>query len=217
MARRVVGIIRVVTLTDQEIMNRHGKLLESLFPDFTTVTECIPNQPNGIHNEETETTAIPKIIALGKKMAKRVQALIISCAADPAVEDLRKVLSIPVIGAGSAAVGVGIALGSRIGVLNLNEETPRVISSLLGKMLIGATSPEGVNTTIDLMTPVGKTAAVKAANRLGQIGADAIVMACTGYATISLAPVLRKESKIPIVDPIEASGLVAHEVLRYRA
>jgi len=217
MAKRVVGIIRVVTIADQELMNRQGRLLESLFPDFTTVTECIPNQPDGIHNEETETMAIPQIIELGKKMAKRVQALIVSCAADPAVEDLRKGLSIPVIEAGSAAVGVGMALGSRIGVLNLNEETPRVISSLLGKMLIGATSPEGVRTTLDLMTPSGKMAAVKAANRLGQMGADVIVMACTGYATISLAPVLRKESKIPIVDPIEAAGLITHEVLRHRA
>jgi len=217
MAKRVVGIIRVVTIADQELMNRQGRLLESLFPDFTTVTECIPNQPDGIHNEETETMAIPQIIELGKKMAKRVQALIVSCAADPAVEDLRKGLSIPVIGAGSAAVGVGMALGSRIGVLNLNEETPRVISSLLGKMLIGATSPEGVRTTLDLMTPSGKMAAVKAAHRLGQMGADVIVMACTGYATISLAPVLRKESKIPIVDPIEAAGLITHEVLRHRA
>lgn len=217
MSKRIVGIIRVVTITDRELMNRHGRLLESLFPGITTITECIPDQPTGIHNEETETMAIPKIIELGKKMAKRVQALIVSCAADPAVEDLRKGLSIPVIGAGSAAVGVGMALGSRIGVLNLNEETPRVISSLLGKMLIGATSPEGVSTTLDLMTPAGKTAAVKAANRLVQIEADAIVMACTGYATISLAPVLRKEIKIPIVDPIEAAGLITHEVLRYRA
>ena len=217
MAKRVVGIIRVVTIADQELMNRQGRLLESLFPDFTTVTECIPNQPDGIHNEETETMAIPQIIELGKKMAKRVQALIVSFPADPAVEDLRKGLSIPVIEAGSAAVGVGMALGSRIGVLNLNEETPRVISSLLGKMLIGATSPEGVRTTLDLMTPSGKMAAVKAANRLGQMGADVIVMACTGYATISLAPVLRKESKIPIVDPIEAAGLITHEVLRHRA
>ncbi len=217
MVKKLVGIIRVVTITDQEIMNRHGKLLESLFPDFSTVTECIPNQPNGIHNEETETMAIPKIIELGKKMAKRIKALIISCAADPAVEDLRKVVSIPVIGAGSAAVGVGMALGDRIGVLNLNEETPGVISSLLGKRLIGATSPEGVQTTLDLMAPAGKTAAVKAASSLVQMKAEAIVMACTGYATISLAPVLRKEIRIPIVDPIEAAGLITHEVLRYRA
>ena len=112
---------------------------------------------------------------------------------------------------------IGMALGNRIGVLNLNEETPRVISSLLGKSLVGATSPEGVSTTLDLMTPAGKTAAVKAAGSLVQMKADAIVMACTGYATISLAPVLRKEIKIPIVDPIEASGLITHEVLRYRA
>jgi len=217
MSKKIVGILRVVTIADQELMNRHGRLLETLFPDFTTVTECIPNQPNGIHNEETEIMAIPKIIELGKKMAKRVQALIISCAADPAVEDLRKVLRIPVIGAGSAAVGVGMALGNRIGVLNLNEETPRVISSLLGKSLIRATSPEGVRTTLDLMTPAGKTAALKAANSLVQIGADSIVMACTGYATISLAPVLRKEVKIPIVDPVEAAGLITQEVLRYRA
>jgi Asp/Glu/hydantoin racemase len=216
MSKKVAGIIRVVTITDQELMNRHGRLLETIFPDFSTITECIPNQATGIHNEETETIAIPKIINLGKKMAERAQALIISCAADPAVEDLRKVLSIPVIGAGSAAVGVGMALGNRIGVLNLNEETPKVISSLLGKRLIGATSPEGVQTTLDLMTPGGKTAAVKAANKLVQMGADVIVMACTGYATISLAPVLRKEIKIPIVDPVEAAGLITNEVLRYR-
>lgn len=213
--KKVVGIIRVVTITDNEILNRHGKLLESIFPEFTTITECIQDQPAGIFSEETESIAIPKIIALGKKIAERIDALIISCAADPAVKDLRMILKIPVIGAGSAVVGVGIALGSRIGVLNLNEDTPKVISSLLGNRLIAATSPEGVRTTLDLMTPEGKSAAIKASNYLLNKGADVLVLACTGYATIGLASVLRKEIKAPVVDPVEASGLMAYEILRY--
>lgn len=213
--KKVVGIIRVVTITDNEILNRHGKLLESIFPEFTTITECIPDQPAGIFSEETESIAIPKIIELGKKMAEKIDALIISCAADPAVDDLRRILKIPVIGAGSAVVGVGIALGSRIGVLNLNEDTPKVISSLLGNRLIAATSPEGVRTTLDLMTPEGMSAAIKASNYLLNKGADVLVLACTGYATIGLASVLRKEVRAPVVDPVEASGLMVYEIFRY--
>ena len=48
-----VGLIRVLTTEDEELLQLHGKLIESYFPMFQVVSRCIPEQPEGIHDDET--------------------------------------------------------------------------------------------------------------------------------------------------------------------
>ena len=48
-----VGLIRVLTTEDEELLQLHGKLIESYFPMFQVVSRCIPDQPEGIHDDET--------------------------------------------------------------------------------------------------------------------------------------------------------------------
>ena len=40
-----VGLIRVLTTEDEELLQLHGKLIESYFPMFQVVSRCIPDQP----------------------------------------------------------------------------------------------------------------------------------------------------------------------------
>ncbi|MFQ8842806.1 MAG: hypothetical protein ACLR8P_19845 [Clostridium fessum] len=42
-----VGLIRVLTTEDEELLQLHGKLIESYFPMFQVVSRCIPEQPMG--------------------------------------------------------------------------------------------------------------------------------------------------------------------------
>lgn len=58
--------------------------------------------------------------------------LIISCAADPAVQDCRRVLKIPVIGAGSACAGIALGMSAKVGILGITNEGPRVMADILG-------------------------------------------------------------------------------------
>ena len=212
-----VGIIRVLTTEDPDLLAAHGRIVEREF-GLTTVTRCIPDQPKGIYDDETERLALPKIIRLGREMANEgLDAILVSCAADPAVAELRSELKIPVIGAGSAASAVALGLAERIGILNLTEGAPGPVRALLGDRFVGEGNPEGVKNTLDLMTSWGRDAALEAARKLGNAGAGALVLACTGYATIGMADLLRARLGILAVDPVRAAGLITSYAVRGRA
>lgn len=98
---RRIGLIRVLTTDDEALLRLHGKRIMEYFPAFEVVSACIPDQPNGVHDDETEALAVPKVIALGKQMQQEgAEAVIVSCAGDPGVAGLAEVLTVPVIGAG---------------------------------------------------------------------------------------------------------------------
>ncbi len=98
-----VGLIRVVTLRDEKLLNAHADILRNNFENLILETKCISDQPEGIHDTETEKIAVPKILDLAREFEKKdVDVVFISCAADPGIETARKFLKIPVLGAGSA-------------------------------------------------------------------------------------------------------------------
>ncbi|MFN3268355.1 MAG: AroM family protein, partial [Zestosphaera sp.] len=215
--KHVVGLIRVLTTKDEELLNLHGRIIESAFPELRVVSRCIEDQPKGIYDRESEELAKPKILRLAREFEKEgVNAIIVSCAADPAVKEARKEMRVPVIGAGSAAASIALAYGDKVGVLNLTEDTPEVIKRVLGSHLVAEGKPEGVRNTLDLMTNWGREAAKKALNDLLKHGVDVIVLACTGYSTIGFARIAEEIAGIPVVDPVVAAGAVTLNILRQR-
>lgn len=203
-----VGLIRVITLQDKKQIDKQGTLIQSYYSGIEVVSRCIQNQPEGIYNQETEKIAIPKIIEMGKRMqAEDFQALIVSCAADPGVKELRKILHIPVIGAGSACASLSLCFGDKVGVLGIIEETPAIMKAILGNHLVAETKPEKVETTLDLMGEEGKRRAIDAAIGLKRKKVDVIALACTGYSTLQVAHAIQKVTQLPVVDPILAAGL----------
>ncbi|WP_406677561.1 aspartate/glutamate racemase family protein [Moorella sp. ACPs] len=210
----MLAVIRVLTTQDEDLLNAHGRIITAKY-GLPTRSYCIPDQPEGIYNEETERIAIPKIVRLARQVEEEgAKAIFISCAADPALQEVRAECQVPVIGAGSAAAAVAMALGRRIGVLNLTEATPAAVTSLLGSHMVAEARPEGVKNTRDLLTPAGKEKAVEAAGELVGKGAEVIVFACTGYSTIGLAGEIRERLGVRIVDAVEAGGLVAWYTLQ---
>jgi allantoin racemase len=205
----MIGLIRVLTTTNSGVLEQHGKMITKLY-GVPVMNTCIPDQPLGIFNDETEEIANPKIVELGKSMERDgCRLIIISCAADPAIKALRDNVSIPVIGAGSAASHMALAIGKPVGVMGITDEVPAVMQNLLGDLLIRNIRPEGVTNTTDLMTPAGLEKAVEAARTLMKEGTEVIVFACTGFSTIGLADVLRKELNVLVIDAVEAEGLFA--------
>lgn len=138
--------------------------------------------------------------------------LVISCAADPGIEELRKAVSIPVIGAGSAAALTAFSLGKPVGILGITQDVPEVMKKILGELLVGFKVPEGVENTTDLLKEEGKEKGLKAAKDLLDQGAKVIVFACTGFSTIGLADQLRNELKVPVIDAVEAEGQFAAQL-----
>ena len=118
-----MGLIRVLSTDDPELLNRHGRLLREFIgdPELTVVSRCIQGHPEGLWNSEEEQKALPKIVRLGQEMEGQdeVAALLVSCVADPGVPELREAVDVPVIGAGSASAAMALALGRSVGALSI--------------------------------------------------------------------------------------------------
>ena len=209
-----VGLIRVLTTEDEEVLSAHGKQIMSYFPELQVETKCIPDQYEGIHSPELGELAIPKIVKTAQSFTD-VDMIIVSCADDPGVAEIRKVLpDIPVTGGGETTVALALKYGSKIGVLGITDYAPQAYMRMIPEqMILGR--PEGVHSTLDLMTPEGKASVLKLGMQLKEQGAEVIALACTGLATIGIAKDLEKETGLPVIDPVMAEGMFAYfEYLR---
>lgn len=205
----MIGVIRVFSSDDEEVVELHGRIIQRQF-GTETKTACIPDQPKGIYDDETERIAVPKIVQKGVELAAAgCKAIVISCAADPAIKELRAQVQVPVVGAGSAAALTAKALGKPVGVMGITESIPPAVEKHITNSFIGYRRPDGVTNTTDLLTDEGKQKGVKAAKDLIEKGAEVIVFACTGFATIGMKKVLEKELPVPVIDAVEAGGRFA--------
>ncbi len=202
-----VGLIRVLTTEDEDILYAHGKFIMEQFPMLEVETKCISEQYEGIHNEELCKIAEPKIIALAKTF-KDINMLFVSCADDPAVAELKEILDIPVIGAGEATMAFARLYGDKIGVLGITDYAPRAYKAKNDNIII--MRPEGVTNTLDLLTESGKESALKASVTLKEKGANVIAIACTGFATAKMPKVHEKHCGLPVIDPLMAMGMLAY-------
>lgn len=104
---------------------------------------------------------------------------------------------------------MALRYGSRIGVLGITDYAPDAYARLLqGKMILE--KPEGVDSTLDLMTPEGREQVLLSGRKLKEKGAEVIALACTGLATIGIARELEEATGLPVIDPVLAEGLFAY-------
>ncbi len=205
-----IGVLRVLTTNEEKELELHGRLLEKYFPFFKTESRCIPGQYDGIYNEETLTRAVPKIIELSKDWSGHLDGLIVSCAGDPAIKELKEVLTIPVTGAGMATASYSLNLGCKIGIIGIEDSPPANYIEILGDKIVEYIKPDGVRTSNDLQTSRGKESILAAGERIKKMGADAIALACTGLSTAGAASLLRNSLGMPVADPVLAEGLAMY-------
>lgn len=205
-----VGLIRVLTTSDADLLALHGKLIEQTYPSLQVTSRCIADHPEGVHDASTAESAAPLVVALASDFqSEGFDAVVVSCAGDPGVREARRLLEIPVIGAGESAAGVALTLGEKIGVLAISDEVPSRMVKVLGEAMVCSTKPVGVETTLDLMTEEGRVAVEQAATRLQAEGIDVIVLACTGMSTVGAAKWISEKTGLRVIDPVEAEGLIA--------
>ena len=70
MKKYKVGLIRVLTTDDPNLLGMHGELIESYFPMLEIESRCIPDQPEGIHDDATMSLGVPKVVELAQQMYK---------------------------------------------------------------------------------------------------------------------------------------------------
>lgn len=205
--KKKIGLIRVLTTQDQELLQLHGRMIESCFPGLSVESRCIADQDEGIHDEASHAKALPKVLALGRAFAaEKVDAVYISCAGDPGVRLLQRELAVPVVGAGTAMAHVAGAYGVPVGVLGITDDVPEEIAKILGGRIVDSLRPPQIHTTLDLFRPDAMDALAEAGCALKSKGAKLLLLACTGLATINAAPELRRRVGLPVLDPLRCAA-----------
>jgi len=202
-----IGLIRVISLTDPQARNAHGEWLSLHYPQLHIDSRSISGFPNGLYTPALEKEAVPAILQLGETLAPRVDALAVSCAADPGVAELRERFPrMPIVGAGSALSYVCRAFGRRIGFLTITPQLPTAVANSLAAVDFRVEQVPDVHKTTDL--PDAKSGILAKAVELKARGCGVIGLACTGFSTLRIAPYLEDVLGIPVVDPVLAMGAV---------
>lgn len=202
-----IAIVRVVSFNNNSRSKyKHQEIIQDYFPQNKFSTYSIPNQKNGIYDVKTHQESIPKIIELAKEIENNHDGILISCAADPAVLELRNIINVPVSGAGRPAALLSLNIAEDIAVLGMGDMELDPIKDVLGNKITEYHLLNNIENTNELNTAKGKKEVIEAAKLLSN-KASVIILACTGMSTIKVANNIRRYLKIPVIDPLISGAL----------
>jgi len=179
--------------------------------------------PASIESEYEEALAQPGVIEkIQEAESQGYDACLIDCFGDPGLRAAREVVSIPVIGAGEAAMFLAAMLGRRFSVITVvNSIVPLIQDNVV---IYGLGTKLASVRAVDI--PVLKLRDQRDAlvERLGQEGskavqkegANTIVLGCTGMAGLSEAVEENLRSRahqVPVVDPVKAAVKLAESLI----
>ncbi len=135
-------------------------------------------------------------------------AYIIACASDPGIEAVRTATSKPVLGIFRSAVATAVARAERFGVIALVESSKARHRTALRAMgledrLAGEVA---LNVSMDtLLDPdAARLALIAAGNALAAMGAETLILGCTGMAHHQAA--VRAAVGLPVIEPCQAAA-----------
>src|SRR4051812_11382830 len=138
---------------------------------------------------------------------ERAAVYIIACASDPGIEAVRAIASGPVLGIFRSAVATAVARAERFGVIGLVDSSKaRHRAALRATGLEDRLAGEvALNVSMDsLLDPQAARAALVGAGRqLAAMGAETLILGCTGMAHHRTA--VRDAVGLPVIEPSQAA------------
>jgi len=205
-------VIVIIPNTSREFLAHHRKELSEEFPEVEV--KCLDKGPDSVESFIDEVDAGLQLAKLVKEEEKKgFDAVVVSCFTNPALNALKEIVSIPVVGAGEAALYVAASLGDKIGILSVLKETNPVVRH----MVRGLGLEERVATIRDVGIPVlGLSHGGEVEDKIFEAclkaieddGAEVLVLGCTGMVGLSdrLQQRLRARGyDVPVIDPIRSA------------
>lgn len=176
--------------------------------------------PASIESEWEAALVVPELCDAARRAQQDgFHAVIVGCFSDPGLSALRELVTIPIIGPGSAALHVAAQLGTRIGVISplegaLGRAAARFRALGLGDLLA---SVRGVGMTVldvarqrdavlDRLVEAGRSMA-------REDHADVLVLGCMSMGFLGITDELTKRLELPVVNPVTAALETAEMVV----
>lgn len=208
--------IRVVVPITTPIPARSEAFVDIVHSSTRVTSAGLSTGPVSIESEFDEAFAVPEtIIKVMEAEAQGADAVVIDCAADPALGPAREAVSIPVVGAMQSSVHLAAQLAHRFSIVTITEDGVPAVESLVGAYGLSdqLASVRAVEIPVlELDNDPGQLISALVEQSTAAIttdGAHAIVFGCTGmkgYAD-ALRVALGDEGwpHIPVIDPISTA------------
>ena len=143
--------------------------------------------------------------------ANQADIYVVACASDPGIEAARATTDRPVLGVFRSAVATAAARAEQFGVIAIVDASKgRHMTALRAMGLEHRLAGEvALNTTMDtLLDPAAARAHLIAAARdLGAMGAQTVILGCTGMAHHRDA--IQQATGLPVIEPCQAAAAIA--------
>lgn len=177
-----------------------------------TMTTAVPERGAASLEDPVDVvTNAPYIIETVQQVDEPYDAIVIDCFGDPALDALRQIVDVPVVGANQAACSVATQLGRTFSVISILEEIELLLSDLATKYGFSdqLSSIRTVETEVlELEQHLDETAekiALEAKEAAIEDDAHSVVLGCTGMNSVRQKATSLLEQKgidIPVVEPL---------------
>ena len=179
--------------------------VEGVYLDF----ESLRQGPYFIETEENERSAVPDLLRVIKEgEEKGYDGIVINCFGNPGLEEARKLVRTPVIGAGEASFLKIKELEKRFSVLTTVEEAVRRVKRNARKCdverFLVSVRPLGMHVLeLSQKKRLRKALVIEGKKAVQEDHAEVVVLGCTGMA--GNADWLSKKLGVPVIDPAKAA------------
>lgn len=182
---------------------------EHLAKDFSLEAATAPSGPRLIANPDQLRAACDVVAGMAPSLAPQADGVIVSGFGDPGVEELRRTLSVPVIGIAEAAMHEAASFGAPFAVVTTTPALLFTISAFAEKLGLGSLlasvhttegAPEDVMSNSELL--------VDELERIARLavednGAETIIVG--GGPLAAAARTLRDRLPVRMIEPIPAA------------
>lgn len=215
--------ILVITPVGHNTWNEGTKKLCESFSIANAIIDVksLSQGPESIEDFQSESMAITEIVKIAIDHSNEYDGIVIDCCADPAVDLLKRILKIPVVGPCESSLIIASMISKKIGIITpgnkatstlLLEERVTHLNFKDKVIYIGAIPLGVVNLDKDIETT--KKLIMDEISNAKNKGAEIILLGCTGFS--GLAKHLQNKTGMPVIDPLEAAIKIVEDMIEMR-
>lgn len=212
-------ILVISPVVSQELLKGDCEYFQGL-ADPTTEVELVGvgKGPTSIETFHDAVYAGPEILRLVRERHDAVDAIMINCFADPAVDAAREITGKIVLGPAETSMSVALHLGASFSVVSVLPNTPYWVSWQARKLGIESRLASAIGVDIPVLEIDESAEAtvneiLKAAElAIKRDGAEVIVLGCTGM--VSVAQTVRERLSVPVVEPAATTFKMAELLVK---
>ncbi len=206
-------------VVSQELLKGDEEYFQRLADSETDVEVMgLEKGPTSIETFHDVIYAGPEILRLVRETHEDVDAIMINCFADPAVDAAREITDKVVLGPAETSMSVALHLGATFSVISILPNTAPWVRWQARKLGIESRLASAIGIDIPVLglerDPVETTAQIVEAAKgsVERDGAETIVLGCTGMAT--LAQNVREQLSVPLVEPAATTFKMAELLVK---